>query len=445
MFSFENGSSGLDENALSFSRGDSLRGLGVDVMSGTRGEEAGLRQAGRHLWGARAYTRRGSQRMEANFTQRGAAGGLVGGEAQAASGRSGSATWGWQQRGLDLAVRFVRGLDRHESFGGPLAYSEREAQTTRVCAEARRADGGRELGARVEWADQGVKRLWAGGFVREARSVWGAVRSAQLLGPGRLELTLGAGRHGGAGGFEVAPGALFEARGPVLRVGLAVERVLTPVWADLAPGGEPFLQHAWVGTVRGERVVGRAWRIRGSLRGGRVYSRALADRLPLEELWLRRGLREEYGTYDFALGELGFDWEDEHIGGGVEGFGLMHRRTAPPVAVPGEARSDPDAGFRAWIGGRTTLFAGDLDVGVRLEAEGVGTRETQSDVPRQLPAFVTFEAAVWVTLADATVTLRARNLEDRERLQSWEDSATGLPAICGRRDLRLTFAWRLLN
>ena len=452
-FSLASGSGGLEEDALTLSRGDSLGGVGADVMSGAHGAEGGLQQAGLHQWGAQAHLTRGAHAFGGSISQRGAAAGLAGGEEQAASGQSGAAQWRWRRGGNAWKAGFARGLDRHESVGGTLPFSVREAQETRLSVGFDRTWEERGLGAGVEWTDAQVRRFAGGPFALGSRSVWGVVRAAGPVRGGRLEVAVGAGRNGGVDRFEVAPSAVFEVRARGLAAAFALERVLTPVWADLAPGTAPFLQHAWVATARAANARAAARSVRGSLRAGRVYARALADRLPLEELWLRRGLRPEYGTYDFALAEGGIGWEGRIGGAGVEGFGLAHRSTALPGDLPRTPRADPDAGFRAWLGSRAKFFGGDLGVSLRGELEGVGAREAigaagagaQGGVLRRLPAFLTTGVAVEFTLGDATLVVRGRNLEDRPREQSWTDSATGLPAVAGRRDVRLSFLWRLFD
>ena len=445
-FSLVDGSSGLDENALTLARGDSLRGFGVDVASGKRGAMGGLQLAGRHLWGARANLTRGHHQLEASLAQRGAAAQLGGLEEQSVSGRSGAAAWRWQRGVTGWTAAFSRGLDRHESSGGLLEYSDREAQETRLAAGFERARDGREVGARAEWTKASVRRFGSGAFSRECRGLWGAVRAELPAMDGRLDLALGAGRHGGVERFEVAPSAEFQVRARGLDGTLGLERVLTPVWADLAPGTDPFLQHAWIGTMKLATAQPGAWRARASLRAGRVHSRALLERLPLEELWLRRGLRSEVGTYDLALAEGGLEWEGRRAGAGLEGFGLAHRSRATPGGAARAPGSDPDAGFRAWVGGRATLFSGDCGVGLRAEAAGVGAREAQVEPLRRVPAFVTFALVGELTLlGDAVIVVRVRNLEDRARAQLWIDSATGLPAVAERRNLTLSFVWRLFN
>lgn len=445
-FFLVNGPGGLDENAITLARGDSLRSFGVDVTSGKCGAVGGLQLASRHLWGARGNLVRGRHQFEANFAQRGAAAQLAGLEEQSASGRSGTAAWRWQRGGTGWTAAFSRGWDRHESSGGLLAHSSREAQETRLAAGFGQARDGRGVDARVELTEASVRRSGSGAFSRESRGLWGALRTDVPVAAGRLDLVLGAGRHGGVDRFDVAPSAGFKLRALGFDAALGLERLLTPVWADLAPGTEPFLQHAWIGTMRLATAQPGAWRTRASLRAGRVYSRALLERLPLEELWLRRGLRAEFGTYDLALAEGGLEWEGRHAGAGLEGFGLAHRSTTTPEGVARAPGSDPDAGFRAWLGGRITLLGGDLDVGLRGEAAGVGAREAQVVPLRRVPGFVTFALVGEFTLMNnAVFVLRVRNLENRERAQLWTDSATGLPALAERRNLTLSFVWRLFN
>ena len=445
-YSLVNGPGGLEENALTLARGDSLRGFGVDVTSGDCGEVGGLQLASRHLWGARGNLARGRHQIEASFAQRGASSQLVDQAGQSASGRSGAVAWRWERGGTGWTAAFSRGLDWHESSGGLLAYSNREAQETRLAAGFGQAHDGREVGARVEWTEASVRRSGSGAFSRECRGLWGAVRAELPAAGGRLDLALGAGRHGGVERFDVAPSAEFKVRARGFDAALGLQRVLTPAWADLAVGTEPFLQHAWIGTVRLVTAQPGAWRARASLRAGRVYSRALLERLPIEELWLRRGLSSEFGTYDLALAEGGLEWEGRHAGAGLEGFGLAHRSTTTPEGVARAPGSDPDAGFRAWLGGRITLFRGDLDVGLRGEAAGVGAREAQVVPLRRVPGFVTFALVGQLTLLDnAVIVVRARNLEDCAGAQLWIDSATGSPALAERRSVTMTFVWRLFN
>jgi hypothetical protein len=443
-FSMGSGSAGLDENAVTLAREDSLYGLGLDAMSGTRGATAGVERMGRHLWGARVRLARGAHRFGGALGQRGAATKLESGEEQAARGQSGTAGWSWGRGGTRWSADFARGLAQHESFGGGLIASDRAAQETRLGAGFGLSRGGRDLATRLAWSEAEVRRQGFGAFARRARSLWAAASGGAPVAGGRLTLSLGAGRHGGVGRFEVAPGAEFARRLGGLAATARLERLLTPVWADLAPGTEPFLQHAWVGGLRVSTTDTGAWRTRAGLRGGRVYSRALADRQPLEELWLRGGLRREWGAYDFALAEGGIEAAGRRFDGGLEGFGLVRRSTWAPGG-PAAVDHDPGAGFRAWLGGRARLFGGDLGLGVRGELAGVGAREAGTTVVRRLPAYVTFALLGEVELGDVTAVWRLSHLEDRARDGAWTDRATGLPVVEGRRELQMRLVWRLFN
>ncbi len=447
VFSMSSGSSGLDESAVALARGDSLYGIGLEALGGTRGAAGGVERMGRHLWGARLRLSRGAHRIRGNVSQRGTAAKLSGGEEQAARGQSGSAEWAWQRDGLRWSAALARGLGRHESFGGGLIDSERDAQETRLSAAVALERGPREIESRVTWSDAEVRRSGYGSFSRQARSFWAVTRGSAPLAGGRLALALGAGRHGGVDRFDVAPSADFARPWGRLAVSLHVERLLTPVWADLAPGFEPFLQHAWVGGARLSGDVAGSWRARAGVRGGRVYSRAVVDRLPLEDLWLRSGLRAEYGTYDFVLGEGGIEHAGRRFDAGLEGFGLAHRRraAASPAAAGSALNGDPDRGVRAWLGARARLFRGDLGLALRGEAAGVGARQGGTTVARDLPAYVTFTLLGELSIGDVVAVWRLANLEDRLRDAAWTDRSTGRPAVEGRRDLQMHLVWRLFN
>lgn len=444
-FSMGSGSAGLDENAVTLARSDSLLGFGLDAMSGTRGAGGGVERMGRHVWGARVRIARGTHRFAGAISQRGAAARLGGGEEQATRGQSGALDWSAGRGGLRWSAGFARGLDRHESFGGGLIPSERAAQETRLGAGVALARGAREAGMRIAWSQAEVRRSGARAFSRQAGSFWAVTSGAAPVAGGRLEVALGAGRHDGVDRFDVAPSARFTKPLGGLAAVLRVERTLTPVWADLAAGTEPFLQRAWVGGAELAAGGVGAWRARAGASAGRVYSRALADRLAIEELWLRNGISAEYGTYDFALAEGGFEHAGRRLEAGFEGFGLAHRSAATPVGVERAIHADPDAGFRAWLGGRVRLFRGDLGLGLRAEAAGVGAREGGTSVPRALPAYVTFSLLGEVSIGDVTAVWRLRNLEDRAREASWTDRATGLPAVEGERELQMRLVWRLFN
>jgi hypothetical protein len=447
-FCLTNGSSGLDQNALTVARGDTTGGLGVNMMSGTRGAVAGFERSARHVWEGRVGRTWGARRLDASFAQRGGAATLAGGEQLDARGQSGSLGWSWRRGDLRSRLAATRGLDRHRGFGGSLSFSERVAQETRTSLTVGRARGARDLEARLEWSDAEVRRTGAAAASRTARALWGAGRVTTTAGPGRLVVGLGAGRHAGVDRIEIAPSARYETRLGAARAALALERVLTPVWADLAPGRAAFLQRASVASVRlalGDS--GAAWRLRGTARAGRVQDRALAARLPLEELWLRRGIDCDPATYDFVLGEAGVEWRRGRLGAGLEGFGLGQRESGAPAGATLPLLSDPRGGFRAWLSAGRTLFGGDLDVTVRGEAEGVGRRQAAGagGAVRELPPFASLGGAVELGIGDVVMVLRLRDLLDRVRSESWVDSATGLPVVSGQREIRFDLVWRLFN
>ena len=66
-------------------------------------------------------------------------------------------------------------------------------------------------------------------------------------------------------------------------------------------------------------------------------------------------------------------------------------------------------------------------------------------MPHRLPSYTSLGGAAVLTLSDATLTLRVRNLEDRPQPQVWISAATGRPAQGPGTELRVSFAWRLFN
>ncbi|MBI5709240.1 MAG: hypothetical protein HZC42_02920 [Candidatus Eisenbacteria bacterium] len=437
---FGSGSQGFDDNALSVTRGDSVSYLRAETASGTRGAAGALEDAGRHLWGVGARLTRGRHRLDGSFAQRGEAGKLHDGREQAAAGESGELAWRYGTPTGFAGLALARGFSRHESFGGALALARREAQEVVGKAEWERALAGRVLGARLEWRRGEVKRFGESEDTRHATAVWGAARLEAPLAGGRVELTLGGGRHDAVKRTDVAPGVAWSFAGSAVRGRLALERLLEPVWADLPAGQAPYLQHTWALTARGALAGSGPFRAEAALFTGHARGRALAARLPLEALWLRAGFRPDTAAYDFALASAGLAWRGTHAGAGLEGFALA--RTAQRTLQP---RVDPPAGGRAFVEGSFALFEGDLGVTLRAEADAIGPREAETAPVRRLDGYPTFGGAVVLTLADATITVRARNLEDRQREQTWVDAATGRPALGPGRELRMTLTWRLFN
>ncbi len=219
---------------------------------------------------------------------------------------------------------------------------------------------------------------------------------------------------------------------------LSLGRLLQPVWSDLAPGVEPFLQSTWAAGA--ELGAGGAHaRAQAAILAGRTADRALVSRMPLAELWLRAGIERDPLRYRFALASGSGEVHVGPLDAGGEGFVLGRDRDG------GEPQVDPSWGARASAGCRFTAFQRDLGVSLRGEAEWVGARETETAVPGRLAPITSYGAAAMLTLSDAIFTLRARNLEDRPQPQTWIDPVTGRPALGPGLEVRGTFTWRLFN
>ena len=135
---------------------------------------------------------------------------------------------------------------------------------------------------------------------------------------------------------------------------------------------------------------------------------------------------------------------------GADGFAL-----ARDLSVV-EPRVDPGYGIRSWLAWRHSAFQGDLRFTLRADLEAVGGRESQGGIlglcgdpeslpPRALPGYLTAGATGIFTLADAVVTVRVRNLEDRPREQTWIDCSTFSEALGPGREWRFAVTVRLSN
>ncbi len=435
------GDYGLDENALTIQRGDSLRWMRGETMSGTRGTVLGTDLSGHHAWGGAAALRRGRHQVEATFAQRGSAAHLSGGEEEAVRGESGSLGYRQRRDAWEAGITLSRGIARHESFGDEfngLEYSIRLAQETAAAADFAAPLLGGRFGARAEWTRSEAKRFGADAFERSAQSVWSAVRLERAAGAGRLTLDLGAGRHSQIDRLDVAPGVGYSIRRARYGARVAFERVVVPVWSDLAAGEDPFLQSTWAGVIEADAHPG-GFDAKASLLAGRTRDRAIVARLPLEELWMRAGAVADREPTTFALAMLSGRWAWRNASAGGEGF-LLQR-----TLHEDEPRLDPRIGATAWVGARFAFFQGDLGIGVRGEFDGVGSRESDSAVPLYLPGYVSAGASIHITLADAIITVRARNLEDKPRPDVWIDSATGEEALGPGRELRFSLTLPLRN
>jgi hypothetical protein len=434
------GSSAYEENALTVRRADSLGWVRAEAESWRRGGVGALTDAGRHLYGVAAALARGRHGFEGSFAHRAAAAGIVSGERQAASGAAGHLGYALRLGALDARVTAGQAYDAHESFGGRLAFSRRDARGRQAALEVG-GSGPSWWEARLSWRDAKVVRATDGSAAREDRAswLWSGVRGERPFAHGRLEAALGGGHHDRAGGFELAPALGY--RWTRARIGgrVVVSRALAPVWSDLAAGQDPFLQTTWSGGLEAGVTAASGSRARLAWLMGRTRQRAVVERSPLEELWLRSGFAADPGDYDFGLLTGQVVWQGMHGAAGAEAFALARDRSAIQAAV------DPGYGGRGHLEGRGRVFRGDLEVRLRAEAEVVGPRQSQAVPPRSLAGYVTWGMTAVFTLADLTLALRARNLEDERRLQTWVDPTTGVEALGAEREFRLAMTWRLFD
>lgn len=435
--SLTNGAGGLRDNGISLWRGDSLGGLRVEAASGEHAAVGGITGWGRDLYGIAGAMGRGAHRFEVSFAHRRANASLAGGESQDARGEVGAVGYRHLGDRWRIGATLDRGYDRHDSRGGPWLEGRRLADATAgALAVERRVASGR-WGVRGSWCESGVvAEAGAVGRAR-ARALWGAGLWQGPLGEGDLEVAVGGGHHTALGRVPVAPSLVWRLRDPRWEARVTFERLVTPVWTDLAPGERPFLQDTWAGGIDLGVTVAAGGRARIGFLAGRTASRALLARLPLEAVALRSGFRADPGRYDFGLLVAEARWRTGRWGTAIEGFVLARDASAlQPDVDPGRGgRVVADLGFK--------LFQGDLVLRPRVEAWGVGPRESEATPSRRLPSYGTFGAALEVTLADATVLIEGRNLADRPATRTWVDTITGIEASGPGRELRATLIWRL--
>ena len=451
-FVVTNGSSAYDENALSLRRGDSLSWTRVEALGWKRGSVGALSDAGRHRYGLAGHWTRGGQRFEASFAQQGAAGGMAGGEGQSVTGAGGQLGYGFAQVSRLLLVRVGRGYDHHESAGPELAPSRRDAHGLHTEAILEGGTPASGWTARLAWQREFVVRATGGeaGATWRSDATWLSLSGVRPLAGGTLSAGLGGGHHGGVDRFAAAPSIGYRFESGPLEGRLVFERVLTPLWSDLAPGVAPFLQSIWWGGLDA-RLSRRGLTARASWRAGRTRDRALVARLPVEDLWLRSGFRSDPDPYDFGIVVVEGEWRGKHGALVGEVHQLFRDDMAPMASV------DPRRGGRAYAEVVFQLFGGDLGVRVRGEAEELGgrvsdttgwalrTRGAGTPAPRALERFVDTGAALGLSLADVVFTIRVHNLADTPRPEPWLDLRTGSEALGPGREFRVTLQWRLFN
>src|SRR5262249_58858981 len=117
-----------------------------------------------------------------------------------------------------------------------------------------------------------------------------------------------------------APSVVWRLVRGTRRLKLFGERVVTPMWSDLAPLVAPFLQDAWVGGAElgvGDRA--RAWLELSGL-AAETGNHALIERFPIRELSLRYGWTPDPLRTDDAMGTLAAGVEVGAVG--LHGHGL---------------------------------------------------------------------------------------------------------------------------
>ena len=448
------GGLGLDRDALDLTRASSRTVLRFGSTSMSRDGFARLGLAGEHVWFTSAETRTGRHLWSAAFVQRGLGNQLApDGDpiGEGGRGESGRLGWDWQDSTHWSRLRIERAWDeRHSLFlADRTFYSRRDAQSTGAEAEAGLLRGANVFDARFEARRERVRRSAV-----DAPSVvavddrgewwWSALGWRRPLAGGRLDAQLGGGWHGTLRGadraVQFAPGASWRRDAGPWRTRAYAERLLAPLWHDLAPGTPAFLQGAWV--FGGEAALHAASaRAAIGLVRGTVDERAIQIRYPIQDIVLRTGTAMDPDPYAFTLvsAELGADtgplaWQ-------ASGWTALVRGSDPQL--------DPESGARADVTARTSWFTGDLGVRLRLGGAWVGPHDLQpigaAGGILRAEGFVTASAELGLTLADVTFTLRGTNLENARHPEQWADPATLERSRSGGRQMLSELTWQFTN
>jgi hypothetical protein len=431
------GSAAYEHNSLWVRRGDRASWIEAGALDWRSGGFGDLAPAGRHLFGGTLGWTRGRHHIEGAFNQRGSAGALVSGEEQSATGMSGYGSYSYDLGGGRAEVSGGQAFDHHESIDENFSYSRRDARA-----------GWASVGwSDSSWAVHALGRTQkvarATEFVGETRwsspAMWAGVDGTRGRGPFRIHAGVAVGHDDATGETVVTPTATLTYRKQGLLANAWAGRYAAPVWSDLAAGQAAFLQRTWSAGADLAWLHAKGWSVRGAWQMGHTTERAIATRLPLEDLWLRAGLRADPQGYDFGLATGGIHWTNPRFATGAEGFALIHQGS------PAQANVDPLNGATAYAEGSFRAFAGDLQVKLRGELDATGARESDEEFPLTLPGYITTGVTAIAQLSDATVTFRVMNLEDERHDEIWIDSSTGLPAVGTGREFRLSLAWRLFN
>jgi hypothetical protein len=475
-FTLVNGSSALDRNGLLLERGDRDDWLRGGALAEARAGTGLLGLRGQHVWFIDMGRRRGEQTFTGTFAQRGAANTtrrdsrfvnlsffpppFVGIE-EAARGESGALGWSWEHGERKLSATLQRSHDHRESFESPItdvftSFSEREAQQNTFELEAARGTPGHSHGlrleltqAQVERSEDALSQLPAHEAVQ--KTAWLAARIERPWLRGTLEAQAGAGYASAADlsqqRLQAAPSLVWRAGRGRQRLRIYAERVVTPVWSDLAPGVVPFTQDVWVAGLdvhAGDPA--HVWLELGGL-GAEIGGHALLTRWPVRDLSLRYGWTPDLVRTEDAMVTVAGGVRHGEFALDASGFARVRPRaqfTAQVDPAVG-ARAAAELGFRA--------FTGDLGVKLRFEGAWVGERENASlpeyfVQPRPLAGYATYGASLALTLGDARLVLSGTNLEDVPRPQIWTDLSSpfpGTPAVGSGRQYRFELAWPFFN
>ncbi len=427
-----------DENGLAIERGDSSRWLRAEVSTGQHDAAGPILLSGWHLWQVASAWSHGPHRLEGGFGQRGSAASVAAGEEQSVGGLGGYLRYRHTGGPVEFGAAADRAYDRHDTFGGFLAESRRDAQEDRGTFDVSWAGRRVALALTGSGGTSKIRREGDQAFDSSTRWAWGTAEAGFTAGPGRIEAALGGGRHGALQQTALAPSLDYRLHGRDWQLRAGVERSLWAVWSDLGAGEEPFLQSTWVG-VLDARVTAGAWRMRGTVLEGRTRDRALLTRHPLEGVWLLQGFRVDPDVYDFTLGTFDLGWRGRRWRWSAEGFALVR-----PVSLA-QPNVDPGWGGRAEAEYGATFFGGDLAVGFGGGVEVVGARVSDSFDPQTLPAYATSIVHVTATIAGAELTIQGRNLENRVQPEAWLDSSTLVEALGTGRELRFYLTVHLSN
>ena len=475
-FTLVNGSSAVNRTGLLMSRGGDASWMRGGVLDDERAGAGILSRRGQHVWFAELGRRLGAHTFSGTFSQRGLAGGTrldtrfvepffrppFFGFDEAGRGESGGLTWRWSGSRRSLVTTVSRSHDHRESVepASGLLRGEREGQSNAVTIEATAGGDGREHGLRLELRQSQVRRREDQSLLLVVnpppsrtieRSAWLAARDQRPLGAGTLELAVGGGRSESPAlsgeRWQAAPSLVWRL-GPASRqLRLVAERVVTPIWSDLAPGVKPFVQDVWAAGVDASLgAPARQW-LRLGLLGADIGNRAALVRFPLRDISLRIGWtpdaeRVQDAMVTVAAGARRGAWAIE-----ASGFSRVRPAGTEPAKVDPAigARAAAETGFRA--------FAGDLGVRLRVEAAWVGERESESfpgyfSPPQPLEGYATYGGSAALTLGDATIVVRAQNLEDVAHPQTWTDPSSpfpGTPAPGSARQFRVELSWPFFN